>query len=356
MAKGRRASLLLGGVGLVALGGVATWAGAAIFAPPSDVPTPSTNAFVKVVEGTVGSTVKLNSTAEWPSAPAATNAAAGVVTSVDFPVGQLAQSGDVLYTVDLEPIVLAQGAVPSFRDLSPGMEGADVEQLQELLADEGLLRFRPDGDFGDATEKAVKRWEKDVLGLDPTGVVPVGRIVFVEALPNRITLDASLIRKGARLGGGEEVLKTLSAEPTFALPVSDAQASLIAEGNEVRLTPPEGGDPWIAVVGGQQTNADGSLSYALSPSDSGSICQAECAQVPTSQQTLLASEVVTVAEVSGAVVPTAALETNASGDTEVVGVEGKRYAVKVVSSARGDSLVEGVPVGTDVRLPGNKNG
>ena len=56
--------------------------------------------------------------------------------------------------------------------LRKGSEGADVKALQTLLVGYGYScgRYGADGDFGSATEKAVKAYQK-ANGLDVDGIV-----------------------------------------------------------------------------------------------------------------------------------------------------------------------------------------
>jgi hypothetical protein len=68
-------------------------------------------------------------------------------------------------------------------------------------------------------------------------------------------------------------------------------------------------------------------------------------------QTLLQSRIVTEETVTGLVVPSAALLSGADGRTTVTDEEAVSHPVTVVTSARGMSVIEGVPAGTRVRVP-----
>lgn len=77
-----------------------------------------------------------------------------VVTSLPEP-GSYAGSGDVLLTVSGRPVFVMAGAVPSYRDLGPGMRGEDVRQLEAALAELDLEAGPVDGIYDDATASAV---------------------------------------------------------------------------------------------------------------------------------------------------------------------------------------------------------
>lgn len=78
--------------------------------------------------------------------------------------------------------------VPTRRTLKRGMEGADVREMQQMLLQIGydLGSYGPDGDFGPATEAAVKAFQIN-LGIAETGIVD-------DALWKR--LDAIIDNKG----------------------------------------------------------------------------------------------------------------------------------------------------------------
>ena len=68
------------------------------------------------------------------------------------------------------------------RDLRNGTEGNDVKEMQSGLIRLGydLGRWGADGDFGDCTEQAVKKFQRD-HGLDATGVFTAKCVATLEA-------------------------------------------------------------------------------------------------------------------------------------------------------------------------------
>jgi len=87
----------------------------------------------------------------------------------------------VLYTVDLRPVIIAEGQVPAFRDLS----GLQAEtQLQTVLVS-WVLSIS--GVFGSETEAALKL--ANISGVEANRVVGRGEIIFVSDLPARVALE-----------------------------------------------------------------------------------------------------------------------------------------------------------------------
>src|SRR5690606_14262406 len=196
------------------------------------------------VRGEVGSSINLNTVAEWKPVPIAANLASGTVTSVSVTAGQEVGVGSVLYAVNLRPVVIAQGDVPAFRTHSRNTTGADVAQLQAMLTQLGFYKGDVSGDFGWLTQAAVEAWQKS-LGVDDDGVVQAGDVVFVPSLPTRISLDADKVVRGASLGASDPVISGLPAAPTFRVPVTDTHSALRPHGARV-----EGAGPDVQVGGG----------------------------------------------------------------------------------------------------------
>jgi multidrug efflux system membrane fusion protein len=92
-------------------------------------------------------------------------------------VGSTVQRGQSLYRVDNTPVVLLYGGLPAYRNLAPGVEGADVRQFEENLAALGYKGFTVDDEYTASTATAVKAWQGK-LGLTKTGVVDLGRVVY----------------------------------------------------------------------------------------------------------------------------------------------------------------------------------
>ena len=90
-------------------------------------------------------------------APSGLKERAGVITTVPHR-GQQLEEGDVLLSASGRPVFLFLGAVPVFRDLTPGVQGQDVQQLEEALARLGFAPGTVDGLFDADTSAAVADW------------------------------------------------------------------------------------------------------------------------------------------------------------------------------------------------------
>lgn len=333
---------------VLAVGAGSGWAMSTVLRPAHDPTQGPSFALAVVQNGEIGSSISLNAVARWAQTPVGTNQAAGVVTSVEVTPGDEVTQGTVLYRVGLRPVVVAAGAVPAFRDIGSGTRGEDVAQLQEMLRSTGHYRGAADGTAGPSTLAAVKRWQKD-SGLEATGVVGTGDIIFVPDLPTRIALDPEVVSRGSALSGGEVVVRSLSAAPDLTMPVTVDQATMIQTGTSITVTAPDG-DTWAAVAA--ERYLDGATTVIrLASSGGGALCLDQCAQIPVTGEAQLASRVVVVPTVEGLVVPSGALVTDASGQVALLDESGAPYPVQVVGSARGMSVVDGVEDGLQVRIP-----
>jgi hypothetical protein len=338
-----------GALALLAAGGALGWAASTLLTPADDVLDSTSFTYVEVVEGEVGSSINLNTVAEWTPVPVAANLASGTVTTVNVEPGQEVAAGTVLYTVNLRPVVIAQGSIPAFQSMQRGSTGTDVAQLQAFLTALGLYGGPADGGFGGGTEAAVEQWQES-LGLEPDGVVQAGDVLFVPTLPTRIALDTESVKRGATIAAGAEIVQGLPQTPAFTVPVTDSQAALMPVGTRVEIMGPAG-DAWEAFVQDQEAGEDGGVTVLLTGKDGASICGDACGTIPVTDQALLRSRIVTVEPVTGAVMPSAALSTTGDGTITVTDDKGEVHTVTVVTSARGVSVVEGVTLGTRVRIP-----
>jgi hypothetical protein len=87
-------------------------------------------------------------------APSSLKSEAGVVTTLPARGDQL-KEGNVLLTASGRPIFLLQGDIPAYRDLTAGLSGEDVRQLEAALK---RLKFDPgplDGVYDEKTSTAV---------------------------------------------------------------------------------------------------------------------------------------------------------------------------------------------------------
>jgi Putative peptidoglycan binding domain len=122
----------------------------------------------KSVDGTLGFAGKRS----------ATNRLSGTITWLPH-VGQVIRPGHTLFRVDGDSVVLMDGTLPAYRTLKPGVDnGADVRQLERGLRALGYYPGVVDSHYTASSAAAVRKWQDD-LGLDKTGQVELGRVVFL---------------------------------------------------------------------------------------------------------------------------------------------------------------------------------
>ncbi len=337
---------------VVGSGVLGWWAGRTVLEPPGDPligPDPIT---YSVTEGHVGRTMNVTAVAEWELVPLARAEAVGVVTAVEVDQGSTVDSGDVLFTVGLRPTVVAQGDTPAFREMRIRDEGPDVAQLQTFLADLGLFGGEPDGIFGTGTVDAVRGWQTS-LDLPADGVVRLGDVVFVSRLPSRVALGEQIV-VGNRLVGGEEAVFHVPDDPRFWIPLAPEQRTLIPLDVAVDIS--YGRGEWRTVTTeatetvGQQGISE--LRLELTGRQGGSVCGADCAEwVPLRGRTDFPARVVIVPDTFGPVVPVAAIKTDLNGSTFVTLESGEKREARVLASANGLAVVEGIHEGQIVVMP-----
>jgi peptidoglycan hydrolase-like protein with peptidoglycan-binding domain len=125
---------------------------------------------------------------------------AGTVTWLRA-VGTTVKTDRRLFQIDGENVYLLDGTTPAWRTLEPGLTGEDVHQLERNLR---RLGHDPDDEmdvdrtWGTATTAAVQRWQ-DAKGLEETGEIELGRIVFE---PGDRRIAEHLVTLGGSASGG----------------------------------------------------------------------------------------------------------------------------------------------------------
>lgn len=262
--------------------------------------------------------------------------------------GERVDTGDVLFTVDLEPVVVAEGTVPMFRSLSDGAEGTDVAQLQRFLAETGYYDGDSDGKFDYRVRWAVRAWQEDV-GMAVTGEVEAGAILFLPKLPVPIALVEE-IDVGSVIGSGTTAIESLPESPDFSIELPDGQARLVEPEMTVEIA--ANGSVWHAKIDGIEVNENEIKIATLTAVEGDSICNEECGQIPIDESAVLPSTIYIVPEVEGVTVPAASIVTDAAGVSAVVTEAGEVLPVEILAGVDGTVVVEGVDVGQRVRVRG----
>lgn len=345
-------ALVFAGALLVAGG---WWAGRVALEPPEDPLGVPVAILYEVVEGSVGRSLRFAAVAEWRVVDSARSGATGVVTSVsgvaqDATVG----TGDVLFAIDLRPVIVGVGSTPMFRDLSLRVEGADVIQLQQLLSDLGFYDSELDGVFGASTRRAVRLWQEST-GVPVDGVVRRGDIVFLPEVPVRVVL-ADAVTVGAPLSVGQVTVRRVVGDPVFMIPLVPEQRSLVPL--EAAVLVSHGSGVWEGRISEvREDESRGQLLLVLEAVDGGPLCGSECvAEVPLSGRTNYSADVVVVPEMSGPIVPMSAIETGPDGSTSVRRTDGTEVQIVIVAASHGLAVVEGVLPGDMIQLPMTQGG
>ncbi|MCX5561788.1 peptidoglycan-binding protein [Streptomyces sp. NBC_00038] len=189
------------------------------------------------------------------AATSATGRLPGTVTELPD-AGEEITRGKALYEVDDKPVTLMYGTTPAYRDLKPGVEGADVKALERNLDALGYSGFTVDDEYTDATADAVKEWQED-RGLDETGAVELGRVVFA---PAAVRVDAVDAEEGAATGPGQKVLSYTGTTQVVTLELDTADQRLAKKGTKVAVELPDG-----TSVGGRIQD----VSTEIDPGDGG---------------------------------------------------------------------------------------
>ncbi|MBA2323766.1 MAG: hypothetical protein H0V92_07080 [Pseudonocardiales bacterium] len=136
-------------------------------------------------------------------------------------VGATLDEGAVVMTVSGRPVFLFSGAQPAYRDLGPGVRGADVAQLEKALARLNLRPGRIDDVYDAATGQAVEALYRRA-GFAP--IVAPGPV-----LSRAEPLETGLVAGGRSSGGVQLPADEMIFEPVVPLRVSEVKAGLGAE-------------------------------------------------------------------------------------------------------------------------------
>jgi hypothetical protein len=164
----------------------------------------------------------------------AANALTGTYTWLPK-VGDVIRPGEVLWRVDAEPVVLMDGTLPAYRPLRRGDEGDDVLQLERGLSALGYDPGTIDDSYDASTAAAVRDWQDD-LGLDDTGVVELGRVVFLPGARRVTKLTAAV---GGRAGPGP-ALTTTSTHRVVTINLDAAEQRSAKVGAKAPVELPDG--------------------------------------------------------------------------------------------------------------------
>jgi peptidoglycan hydrolase-like protein with peptidoglycan-binding domain len=284
----------------------------------------------------------------------ATGRLSGTVTALAA-TGSTVKRGRALYRVDDQPVVLLYGALPAYRTLTPGTQGADVRQFERNLAALGYDGFTVDDEYTWDTAEAVRQWQDD-LGVEETGQVEPGRVLYARGAV-RVDSHSAAVGDTAQPGKGVLTYTGTARVVTASLDVDDQR--LARKGAAVSITMPDGKRAkgritTVETVIETSTGANGQpssetkIEVTVTADDPGALSGYDRASVDVA---------LTAAERKGVLtVPVAALLALAEGGYGVQVVEGattRTVAVEtgLFASGRVEISGDGVAEGTTVGMP-----
>jgi multidrug efflux pump subunit AcrA (membrane-fusion protein) len=271
-------------------------------------------------------------------------------------VGAVIRQGHVLYKVDNgSPVVLLYGSVPAWRDLSEGLTGQDVSQLNHDLVALG------DADRADIVALGwdYYSWETAVgvenlethLGVSyPSGSLTLGQVVFKPEALRVSTLSGSL--------GGQAsaaVLSATSNRHVVTINLDASQQSEVKAGNAVSVTLPDGVTTpgvisSVGTVASTTTGSGGSTTTTITVQ----VKLAHPSAAGTLDQAPVTVNITTSTVKDALVVPVGALLAQSSGGyaVEVVGAGNTRHLVPVSVGLTDDA--DGLVQVTGALTPGQR--
>jgi peptidoglycan hydrolase-like protein with peptidoglycan-binding domain len=217
-----------------------------------------------VVEQKLSTTVRARGTGGFGSPrpvtlPASGLSAGSVITSLPAP-NDVVQEGGVLATVSGRPVLALPGEAPMYRDLGPGMSGADVSQLEVALQRIGLNPGNVDGFYDAGTEAAVRALftnagfqpvlastaQLEAAGLSPCPgapgscpgagvVVPANELFFVAGTPVQVGDVPATV--GSDASG--PLMTVSDSTPKVAGSLRVAESKLVKAGMKVKIDEPD---------------------------------------------------------------------------------------------------------------------
>jgi hypothetical protein len=202
-----------------------------------------------VVDATLGKagswSVVVPQSSSASSSPASSASGSGPGTFTWLPaVGRIIRQGQRFYDVSGSPVVLLYGSVPAYRDLSEGMTGPDVTQLNTDLVKLGYATAAALGPrwgwgyYSAETAYAVQQLQAR-LGLTETGTLSLGEAVFLPG-PALITGWGATTVVGGPATAGAVVLTASSTTSVVTIDLDAGQQSEVKAGDPVSITLPDG--------------------------------------------------------------------------------------------------------------------
>lgn len=268
-------------------------------------------------------------------------------------VGAAIHKGEPLFRINSEPVVLFYGDLPLWRDLTVGVKGEDVTQLERNLSDVGYGGITVDNQFTAQTASAVKKWQKK-LAIPETGVVKVSDVVFQ---PDEVRIAELKAKRGGRASG--EIVSVTSTKPTVVMDLDVNNRDMVAVGSPVMVQLPDGQE-----IPGKVTNISNSAQQSEEDMYNGedavtvpvTVSLDDPSKASEYEQTPVSVRLVVEEQQEVLIAPVTALLARHDGGFSVAVLEkGKRRVVKVETGMYVGGQVEitgdGIKEGTTIEVP-----
>jgi Putative peptidoglycan binding domain len=264
--------------------------------------------------------------------------------------GSVRGRGQLLYRVDQEPVVMLYGATPAWRRMAEGDEGADVYQLERNLVRLGYNPDRDievDGEYDWATTAAVQDWQ-EALGVDETGAVGLGQVVFLNGARRVGKVESDV---GSAAVPGKPVMVTTSTRRSVTVELDARRQDLVRVGDRERVELPDGEQVTArvsevgAVAKAASADADPTITVTLTLASSKGVTALDQAPVEVEiakerRQDVLSVPVTALLALSGGGY---GVELREGDGTRIVAVKVGLYADGYVEVS-GDGIEEGAEV------------
>jgi hypothetical protein len=311
-------------------------------------PVEAAPATIVTREGVLEETRPVQVTAQWKTDRPLYNRLSGTVTSSAL-TSQSVQDvvpGTVIYSVDHRDVVAIPGIEPAYRDITEGVKGSDVEQVQKFLESEGLSPGPIDGVWGYAAGTAWSGWRKS-KGLPAATTIPLGEVLFVPGLPRRIVAAETLIVGRVATASDQAALLL---QPTPSLFLDQAREASLTLSAGINVDVEVGSQPITVKVSARRANTDNGVRIEI---DRESYACAEwCDSIQIGSPTTLRGVAQISPPVRGTIVPIGALRTGTGNATSVILGDGRAQEVKVIAKVGLEAVVAGIRPGETLALPG----
>ncbi|BBH16921.1 peptidoglycan-binding protein [Nocardioides baekrokdamisoli] len=158
--------------------------------------------------------------------------------------GAVVGNGQQLYRVNDTPVTDMTGTMPAYRAMAADMTGPDIAQLNASLRALGYLYGNPGDRYTAQTTAAVKAWQK-AIGVEATGTVALGQVVFTPAAVRIATVTPTL---GAPAAPGAPAFTTSDVAAQVTVTTDAANRRYFKIGESVTVGLPDGSSVHAKIV------------------------------------------------------------------------------------------------------------